>query len=529
MRSRGIGLVLAEPALATGRLLPVAPRGSEDRWSATDRQGLHVRSGGLSSRMVACRIAVLTLSLFGGVLTTPVAEATVSGLARTDTPTSRLVTGLSLAGDAVAWGEVSRSRVDARGTWTVRLVRPGGRARTRFSSQVPPFSGGALAASPDHLAVSPDATLHRAGGASRLFVGPLEGALQRIDPSLLSAKPIEWSGSLLATNEVYPQQGGFAGRLAIRDAATGFAPQSVGELPTGDIRIAGDYIALATPVNFIGLPLGQGDLRLDVVRLVDRQPVYSVTLPNTERVDFDLQADGKLAWLSPGGQRADGRPTLGTLEWSSPAEPWAHPLTKSVVSWSTLRVRLVDDHVVFARPAGGANRQYSVQPWITDLAGAAHPVWFALPPPVASDFDGTRLAVAAGGCIWMGDVREALAGPPAGLCPQYVTGEGKRKIRRGGSRYVYAFPCLMAPRSGCRGIARLEVSKRERGRRRVVARRKYRAGQGRVARVRFVVARRKLHTMRNRNGDLWLFVKVRSTDAAGVTHVSESFPFTAQP
>ena len=99
----------------------------------------------------------------------------------------------------------------------------------------------------------------------------------------------------------------------------------------------------------------------------------------------------------------------------------------------------------------------------------------------------------------------------------------------GGSRYVYAFPCLMAPRSGCRGIARLEVSKRERGRRRVVARRKYRAGQGRVARVRFVVARRKLHTMRNRNGDLWLFVKVRSTDAAGVTHVSESFPFTAQP
>ena len=67
------------------------------------------------------------------------------------------------------------------------------------------------------------------------------------------------------------------------------------------------------------------------------------------------------------------------------------------------------------------------------------------------DFDGQRLAVAAGGCVWSGDVDESLAGPPGGLCPQAVTGDGRRRARRGGSRFAYTFPCLMAPARGCRG------------------------------------------------------------------------------
>lgn len=87
----------------------------------------------------------------------------------------------------------------------------------------------------------------------------------------------------------------------------------------------------------------------------------------------------------------------------------------------------------------------------------------------------------------------------------------------------------MAPPTGCKGVVRLEVAKRARGRRNVVAVRRFRARQGRTARVRFAVGRRKLHAMRNRNGNLWLLATVRTTDSARLTSISESYPFVAQP
>ena len=137
--------------------------------------------------------------------------------------------------------------------------------------------------------------------------------------------------------------------------------------------------------------------------------------------------------------------------------------------------------------------------------------------------------MAAGGCIWLGDVNDRLSAPPAGTCPQQVTGVGRRRITRGGSRYAYGIHCLMAPASGCRGKARLEVAKRERGARKVVAVRRFRAKRGRATQVRFRVSRHRLRAVRNRAGSVWLFVSVSSTDAAGRTSVTESYPFAAQP
>ena len=87
----------------------------------------------------------------------------------------------------------------------------------------------------------------------------------------------------------------------------------------------------------------------------------------------------------------------------------------------------------------------------------------------------------------------------------------------------------MAPPEGCRGIARYEVARRERGRRTVVAVRRFRARIGERVTVRFRVPRERLRRLRNRAGTVWLFVSVRSTDAAGRTSVSESVEFGVQP
>ena len=87
----------------------------------------------------------------------------------------------------------------------------------------------------------------------------------------------------------------------------------------------------------------------------------------------------------------------------------------------------------------------------------------------------------------------------------------------------------MAPAAGCRGSARLEVAKRKFGPRKVLAVRRFRARLGRAAQVRFRLARSRLRGLRNRAGTVWLFVSVRSTDAAGLTSVTDSIPFGAQP
>jgi hypothetical protein len=110
-----------------------------------------------------------------------------------------------------------------------------------------------------------------------------------------------------------------------------------------------------------------------------------------------------------------------------------------------------------------------------------------------------------------------------------VTGVGNRRVGKGGSRYAYGIHCLMAPRTGCRGRARLEVARRELGPRKVVAVRRFRARRGRAAQVRFRVSRTRLHALRNRAGGLWVFVSVRSTDSAGLTSVTDSLPFSARP
>lgn len=457
----------------------------------------------------------LPVALLGALLLATPAEASVVGVARTD---PREVTGLSLAGDAVVWGELSgRER-----TWNVRLGRADRPPRTRFTARLAPHQSASLAASPTHLAVMPSRS-SGSGAVWRLLAGPLEGPLTALNDSIVAQGALEWSGSRLNAAEF--SQG--VAQITVRDAATGFSPRVVSR--EGNVvgsRVAGGRLAIATAIHAPGGDGDHHDVRIDVLRLDDGALEYSVTAKNTILFDFDLQEDGKVAWLETGYVRDDST-AAGSLFWASPAEPSPHLLAANVAK--TLRVRLAGDRVVFGRVIGGWTDQAIVQPWVTDLAGVGRRVWFPMPAPQGSDFDGSRLAVAAGGCVWMGDVAERLSGPPAGTCPQQVTGVGKRRVSRGGSRYAYGIHCLMAPLSGCRGKARLEVAKREFGRRKVVAVRRFHAGRGKAAQVRFRVARNRLRSLRNRAGTVWLFVSVRSTDSAGLTSTTDSYAFGAQP
>jgi hypothetical protein len=463
----------------------------------------------------------LPVVLLGALLVARPAGAAVVGVARTD---PHEITGLSLAGDAVVWGDVSAYRLGRQQTWTVRLARAGERPRIRFAAKMRPFEGPLLAASATHLALMPSHSVG-SGVAWRLLAGPLEGPLAPLNDSLRTRGELEWSGGLLAASE--DSQG--SAEITVRDAASGFSPRVLSrDGNVSALRVAGGRIALATPVFVPGDQFETPHVRIDVRRVDDGRLEYSVTAEPAARFDFDLQEDGKVAWLQGGTHRGDGTSQGGALYWASPAEPSPHALASGVAG-GTLRVRLAGDRVAFGRIVGGWRRQPIFQPWLTDLAGVARPVWFPLPGPAFSDFDGSRLAVAAGGCVWMGDVADRRSGPPGGTCPQRVTGVGERRISRGGSRYGYGIHCLMAPPAGCRGRARLEVAKREFGARKVVTVRRFRAGRGKATQVRFRVSRSRLRRLRNRAGSVWLFVSVRSTDSAGLTSITDSLAFAAQP
>jgi hypothetical protein len=454
------------------------------------------------------------------------AEGAVQAVGRTDREIGREVTDVSLAGESVVWGELSPYRLDARRTWTVRLGRAGQPVRTRFRSRTPPTTLGLevprAAASATHLAVMPTYVSDDGLRRYRLLAGTLEGPLVTLNDSILwSPALLDWSGGVLVARE--GERPGPA--LTARDAAGGFTARSLPLDPNvRALRVAGSFVAALTIVGRVGESEAQLDARIDVSGL-DGEARYSVTAEDSFIWDFAVQDDGKVAWL----QRRHVNSGPGALAWASGAEPWAHVVARDVPVGG-VPIGLGRDRILFGRRVHP--RRASWQPWVSDLAGAARPTWFALRAEfedMRADFDGERLAVAAGGCVWVGDVDKALSGAPGGRCPQAVTGEGRRRVRRGGSRYAYTFPCLMAPPRGCRGVARYEVARRERGRRTVVAVRRFRARLGELATVRFRVPRQRLRRMRNRAGTVWLFVSVRSTDAYGRTSVSESFEYGIQP
>jgi hypothetical protein len=471
------------------------------------------------------RVAVTVGVLVEVALLPPAASGDVRGVVRIDRPDPRDLTGLSLAGDGLVWGQLSPYRLGAPRTWTVRLVRDGQSPRTLFTAVIPwGAERPTLAASPTQLAVMPAVLLAGRLIGWRLLAGPLDGPLALLNDSVVVGPPkLEWSGTLLAAKEN-------PGGITVRDAAGGFAPHELRQAfnPADDVRIAGPHVAIATTVTKPGDREEQVDRRVDIVRLDDGVTEYSILAEDAPAFDYDLQEDGKVAWLDGDVlNRPADRWEAGTLYWASPAEPWPHPITTNVATHG-IRIRLAGDRVVFSRPAGGWERDPLVAPWIADLAGASRPIWFRVPAGW-SDFDGVRLAVATNRCVWLGDVQTQLAGPPAGTCPRQVTSEGTRRITRDGTRSSFGIHCVTAPMSGCRGVARLEAGRRVRGPRRLLAVRRFHARLGGATRARFRVSRGQLRRLRNTKGSVVLSLQIRSTDTTGLTSVTEGFPLGVRP
>jgi hypothetical protein len=356
----------------------------------------------------------------------------------------------------------------------------------------------------------------------RLLAGPLGGPLTPLNASVMSDPLVlDWAGPVLVAQEG-------DGRTAVvnaRDPASGFAPRPLPVAPGGRaMEAAGSFIASLTSIGNIGETSEQLDARIDVIGL-DGSAVYSATAEDSFIWDYAVQDDGKVAWI----ERRNVEFGPGTLAWASPAEPWKHVIATDLPT-AGLPIGFGRDRIVFSRRVGPRMRSW--QPWVAGLDGSARRTWFPVGPGqygMRSDFDGDRLAIAAGGCVFVGDVGRALPGPPGGACPQAVTDQGRRQARRGGSRYAYTFPCVMGPPGGCSGIARYEIARRERGRRKLLAVRRFRVAVGERTTVHFRVSRERLRRERNRAGTIWTFISVRSKDRRGRTSVTESVPLGVVP
>lgn len=447
--------------------------------------------------------ALLVLMGAGG------ARASVTGLARTDQPQRNAVTGVAITDKGVLWAEMGPFKRVRSKPFAIRSVVPGQSPVTRHSVRVAQHAfAPAFDAAGDQMAVG--------GSDSSLLAGPIEGPLRSVGDRV-QPKSVRFSGSLLASAEVTG--------ATLRDAARGYAASTLRADPNVyDVRVAGGRAALATIVDSAAET--KIDLRIDVIALADSRVEYSVTLDDVAHdVDWELQADGKLAWIAP-TTRVQGRAISGILSWASPQDPRAHDLVTDAAQ-GTLHIG--GDRIVFTKRVGGWGDQAILQPWVTDLAANARPIWFPLAGPLQSDLEGDALAIAAGGCVWLGDLADRLDAAPSGKCPQIVTAPGRRSVGKGGLRYRYGIHCVQAPASGCRGEAIMEVARSETGARTMIARRRFSARLGRTASVTFRNSRARLRRHRNRKGSVWMFVRVLSEDPAGVTSESESFPFAVRP
>ena len=207
------------------------------------------------------------------------------------------------------WGDLSEYRLGRQRTWNVRLGRAGVRPRVRFTARMPSLGARrcGLGDPPRGDAGARQRCGRRAAAARR----PARRPAHALNESLSTQGELEWSGGRLAAGEFTQGQDAL---ITVRDAAAGFSPVCQPGCNVSAARIAGGRVALATPIFNPGGDGDHRDVRIDVLRLKDGALEYSVTARNTILFDFDLQEDGKVAWLETGDlgrATATGKPLLG--------------------------------------------------------------------------------------------------------------------------------------------------------------------------------------------------------------------------
>jgi hypothetical protein len=297
----------------------------------------------------------------------------------------KLVGGPALVGGKVAWAQRSKHVL------TVRAAEPGARPQTlgSFTSDSAFAPRARMAASPTYVAVERILGDHSSDWHFRdVFAGPSGGPLAALGPqcSLLGARlmpTVDVSGDEV----VYWDCG--TDRATVRNSSSGASEA----IPANDrgLRLAGRYAAW--------LDDGAGPQAIVVYDRVENRVAYEVSRSAVD-ASYDLQADGKIAYVDLAGQAREGV-TPVHVAWASPAEPQPHvlPLAPS----DSYRVKIVDDRVGFEQERPEARRGELTNLGYVDIAGGRpHAVVTGgLDEGVGDsqfDFDGKRFAWYSLGC-----------------------------------------------------------------------------------------------------------------------------------
>lgn len=311
------------------------------------------------------------------------------------------VAGPLIAGSDTVWIE----RV-ARGGVTVKaMASRGGTARTVFRHDSVPAHRlePLLAAAPGRIGLELElagTTPSTGSGTAGTFTGPLDGPfeeLPRCFPSLLLDVAVTEDAVAY-----HSPTDGTCRQLVVRDLSTPLShPPRQLDRDAFAVRLAGRYVAWLERAESTGLPPGLSDIAV-YDRVEDRE-LYRVDhrmLPPPGRiVGLDLQADGKVVFVSYRERRANGRlVTSEHIAWASPAEPRPHMLP--LPTRRHYEARIAGDRIAFVgsnttRPSEPRAPVFDGELGLSDLGGRSR----IHRKPVESrvyaetfDFDGRRLA-----------------------------------------------------------------------------------------------------------------------------------------
>jgi hypothetical protein len=370
----------------------------------------------------------------------------LAAAATADAAPRRVARAEPAGGPVLAGNSVVYAGVNARHQVEVRRVAPNGRTTVlarmgthRFEGD-PPFV--ALTASAIHVAadriVVPGTDVFRY--TETALTGPLDGPLAALDfhcrppqnqiPADDADQPFSIDGGRLAFVREACANGVRDRRVVIRDLATGV--ESAG-IPTSGVGVAlaGRYVAFLDPAD---------DEAVQVYDLERGAAAYSA--PNSSRVAFDLQSDGKLALADYGDSACDGN-----IAWYSVTDPRRHPVEPQCGALTPMAIE--DDRIL-----SSTGRRLRV----TQIGGATRTVDLPVDSegPDTLDFDGERLVFGEKGCspdtgsVWLVSLADRDTQVPDRPRCRIAWGRGPLTVDRRGR----VAPTLSCP-NGCRGSARL--------------------------------------------------------------------------
>jgi hypothetical protein len=338
--------------------------------------------------------------------------------------------GLAVAGDAVAWSDVSRP--GAR----LRVKRPGSASKLVFSQQVPRGETGGLetlAASPTRVAIivseqRGDEESENFRLTQELRAGPLDGPLTRVVRGAflgVGCEPAPTDAAVAADVLVWIEKTCPSGaRVLARDLAGGGADRQLTQMAyLADLTAADRFVAwVQGPAEPSGFP-APGEIV--VYDLVANAESYRVPADPSRLIRrIDVQADGKLLVQGVHATPGTGAQQGEFLDWYSPAEPTPHPL--SVRSAFTFPA-LGGDRVLLSRFASRTTDELVLSDLNSALTTLARFPRRTLGITVA--FDGRTAVYVEEGCA--DDTLFAQDVPESGAIPETTVTSCPVRIQRG--------------------------------------------------------------------------------------------------